>query len=285
MATAGVDVLIPTCGRPAALAATLACLIGQTQRDFRVVVSDQTADRDALTAGEVQAVARVLRAQGRGCELLRHVPPRGMAEQRQFLLDQSTAPVALFLDDDVLLEPDMIERLVDVLHAEGCGFVGCGVHGLSHAHDVRPHQQAIEFWDGRVAPEVVRPGTPAWDRHYLHSAANLFHLQTSLGLTRATQRTYRVAWVGACVLYDTAKLRAVGGFGFWRDLPASHCGEDVLAQLRVMARFGGCALIPSGAYHQELPTTVHDRRVDAPRVLGVVPDATDGQRHSVEQAA
>jgi hypothetical protein len=44
-----------------------------------------------------------------------------------------------------------------------------------------------------------------------------------------------------------------------------------------MARHGGCGLIPSGAYHQELPTTVRDRRVDAPRVLPVTaggsPDA------------
>ena len=285
MANATVDVLIPTCNRPAALAATLACLIGQTHRDFRVVVSDQTGDSDALAAGEVQAVARVLRAQGRDCVLLRHVPPRGMAEQRQFLLDQSSAPYVLFLDDDVLLEPDMIERMLEVLQAEGCGFVGCGVHGLSQAHDRRPHQQAFEFCDGPVAPDVVQPGTPAWDRHYLHSAANLFHVQTSLGLTRATQRTYRVAWVGACVLYDAARLRSVGAFGFWRELPASHCGEDVLAQLRVMARFGGCGLIPSGAYHQELPTTVRDRRVDAPKVLGIEPDAETKQRKQLEPVA
>ena len=39
----------------------------------------------------------------------------------------------------------------------------------------------------------------------------------------------------------------------------------------VMARYGGCGLIPSGVYHQELPTTVEDRRVDAPRVLPIHP--------------
>jgi hypothetical protein len=71
------------------------------------------------------------------------------------------------------------------------------------------------------------------------------------------------------VLFDTDKLRAVGGFGFWRDLPPQHCGENVLAQLRVMARYGGCGIIPSGAFHQELPTTVTAREVDAPHVLGV----------------
>jgi hypothetical protein len=73
--------------------------------------------------------------------------------------------------------------------------------------------------------------------------------------------------VGGCVLYDTSALRDCGGFGFWHELPREHCGEDVLAQLRVMARYGGCGLIPSGAYHLELPTTIPDRRTDAPRVL------------------
>jgi hypothetical protein len=111
-----------------------------------------------------------------------------------------------------------------------------------------------------------------WQRHHLHSAANLHHVAERLGLTRERERIYRVAWVGGCVLYDTAKLRACGGFEFWRELPPEHCGEDVFAQQRVMARFGGCGLIPSGAYHQELPTTLPKRDVDAPRVLAL--DAT-----------
>jgi hypothetical protein len=70
-------------------------------------------------------------------------------------------------------------------------------------------------------------------------------------------------------MYDRAKLCEVGGFGFWRQLPVEHCGEDVLAQQRVMARYGGCGLLPSGVYHQELPTTLKDRRVNAPKVLGL----------------
>ncbi len=143
--------------------------------------------------------------------------------------------------------------------------------GLSYLDDVHPHEQQIEWWDGPVAPEVVRPDGPAWRRHRLHDAANLYHVQQRLGLTGATQRTYRVAWVGGCVLYDTAVLRGVGGFGFWPELPPEHCGEDVLAQLRVMAARGGCGIIPSGVYHQELPTTAPDRRVDAPRVLPLAP--------------
>lgn len=260
------DVLIPTCNRPAALAVTLTGLCAQDERRFRLVISDQS-DQDPFSSGEVQAVLRVLRLHGHEIVLHRHLPRRGMAEQRQFLLDQAKTGYALFLDDDLILEPDVVGRLHRAIEAEGCGFVGCGAIGLSFIDDRRPHQQAIEFWDGRVEPESIHPGSRAWQRHHLHSAANLLHLQRDLGLTPATQRKYRVAWVGACVMYDTRKLRLAGGFAFWRDLPEVHCGEDVLAQIRVMGRFGGCALIPSGVYHQELPTTLSDRSVDAPNVL------------------
>lgn len=259
------DVLIPTRDRPAALAATLTSLTGQDLPRFRVVISDQ-GDQPAA-GGPLLAAQRLLGARGREVVLLRHLPRRGMAEQRQFLLDQATAPYALFLDDDVILEPFVLSQLLSVIRREGCGFVGSALHGLSHLADERPHEQALEFWDGPVEPEVVEPGTPAWDRHRLHNAANLFHVQTRLGLTPDATRTYRVAWVGGCVLFDTGKLRSVDGYGFWPDLPSEHSGEDVLAQLRVMARYGGCGVIPSGAYHQELPTTVGDRRVDAPHVL------------------
>ncbi|BAU48279.1 glycosyl transferase [Sulfurifustis variabilis] len=264
-----VDVLIPTCNRPAALAVTLTSLCAQAFRGFRVVISDQTVHGDSVRAGEVQATLRVLRAHGHTVETHRHLPPRGLAEHRHFLLDRVQAPFALFLDDDLILEPGVIGTLLQALTAEQCGFVGQAVIGLSHADDVRPHEQHVEFWEGRVRPEAVPPDSPAWRRHRLHNAANLYHVQRRLALPAGAWRTYRVAWIGGCVMYDTGKLRACGGFGFWRDLPVAHCGEDVLAQLRVMARYGGCGILPSGVYHQEVPTTVPDRRVDAPRALGI----------------
>ncbi|WP_119153003.1 glycosyltransferase family 2 protein [Caldimonas tepidiphila] len=264
---ARVDVLIPTCGRPAALAATLATLIGQTHREFGVVVSDQSDGDASFDSGEARSIVRLLEARGHAVRLLRNLPRRGLAQQRQFLLEQARAPQVLFIDDDVLLEPDLIARMLAALRDSGAGFVGSAVIGLSYRDDERPHQQAVEFWDGPVEPEEVRPGTPAWQRHLLHNAANLWHVQRRLCPPGTPSRLYKVAWTGGCVMYDTARLREVGGFGFWQELPAEHCGEDVLAQLRVMARWGGCGLMPSGAYHQELPTTVPVRDADAPYLL------------------
>lgn len=271
--TPQLDVLIPTWNRPCALAVTLGSLIGQSWRDFRLVISDQTEEGDPLQSGEVAAVLRVLATRGHEIELHKHLPRRGMAEQRAFLLNRARAPYALFIDDDLILEAFVIELMLGTLREQGCGFVGSAPIGLSFADDVRPHEQHIEFWRERVSPEVVLPASPEWERYRLHNAANVHHVQKYMKVTPAQPRLYRVAWVGGCVMYDTHKLRESGGFEFWDKLPADHAGEDVLAQLRVMARFGGCAVLPSGAYHQELPTTLGQRTVDAPKVLAADRDA------------
>ncbi len=264
-----VDILVPTYNRPAALAVTLTSLISQSIRDFNVMISDQTEDAEAVQTGEVRAVLNVLRAHGNSVSYDRHLPRRGMAEQRQYLLEQAQAPYVLFLDDDLILESWVIENLLNAIQEEECGFTGSAVIGLSYANDIRPEEQTIEFWNGPVQPEHVRPGTPKWERYRLHNAANLYHIQQKYGLTPGRPRKYKVAWIGGCILYDRAKLLSVGGFSFWKDLPVEHAGEDVLAQLRVMDTYGGCGLVPSGVYHQELPTTLPNRSVDAPKTLTI----------------
>lgn len=270
-ASHSVDILIPTCNRATALAITLTALHAQSVRDLRVIISDQSEGASAFESPEVRTLLRILKAGGRKVETYRHLPRRGLAEQRAFLLSKSTAPYCLLLDDDVVMEPNLIERMLAAIGEQQCGFVGSVLHGLSHIDDVRPHHQHIEFWENGVEPETILKGKPEWERHHLNSAANLFHVQSRLGVSRDDRRVYRVAWIGGCVLFDTAKLREAGGFDFWTQLPVEHCGEDVLAQLRVMQRFGGCGILPSGAYHLELPTTVPLREVNAPEVLW--PDA------------
>jgi len=264
------DVLIPTYNRSAALAVTLTGLCAQTYQDFRVIISDQTETQDMAKVGTIQTVQRVLALHGHRPQILKHLPRRGIIEQRQFLLEQAIAPYVLFLDDDVLLEPWVLALLLHTLRQEGCGFVGNPLVGPSYIDDVRPEEQApFEPWIGPVQPEVVQKHTPAWERWRLHNAANPYHLQQKMGITVAHPCRYHVAWIGGCVLYDRAKLLAVGGFEFWQDLPPHACGEDVLVQQRLLKRFGGCGVLPSGAYHQELPTTLGDRTYNAPNLLPI----------------
>ncbi|HET8643083.1 MAG TPA: glycosyltransferase [Pseudonocardiaceae bacterium] len=268
-----IDILIPTRDRPVELATTLAGLAAQTEA-FDVIVSDQSGGSDGFDGSasfdtpSAEAMARVLRTQGRRVEFLRHLPRRGLAEQRAFLLERSSAPLVLFLDDDVWLTPGVVTRLRTALRSLRCGLVGAAVQGLSYLDDERPHQTAcFEEWPGPPCPEQVTPDSPAWARASLHLAANLCHIERRLALRPGEWRAYKIAWVGGCVLFDRAKLVDSGGFDFWPSLPAEHVGEDVAAQLRVMARYGGAGIIPSGAIHLEAPTTMPVREVDAPKVL------------------
>ncbi len=263
------QVLIPTYKRLKALAVTLTSLYYQTEKNFDIVISDQSPEPDIKSDPSIQTIKSLLEIRGHSVTIVRNYPPKGMAQQRHFLLELSNSPYSLFLDDDLILEPYVLKNLKQTLIKEGCGFAGCAVIGLSYQNDWRPHQQNIEFWKDGVIPESITPESEEWQRYQLHNAANIYHIQQKYEANPDDPVPYKVAWVGGCVLYDSQKLREVGGFEFWKDLPENHCGEDVLAQLRVMSKYGGCGIIPSGVYHQEIETTVPDRTVNAPEYLQI----------------
>jgi GT2 family glycosyltransferase len=274
-----VEVLIPTVGRLAELAVTLAGLAAQDDPPFSVLVSDQSDGGLALQAPAVLAMIRVLEAQGRSVRVVRHLPRRGLAEHRQFLLEQSSAELVLFLDDDVWLEPHTLERMTDAIQTLGCGFVGSAPMGLSFLQDRRPHQQtSFEPWEGPVIPERVRNDSPAIARASLHGAANLVHVAEQVPVPRDGWVAYKVAWIGACTLFRRSALVSCGGFDFWHRLPPVHAGEDVAAQWRVMERFGAAGILPSGAVHLEAPTTVPDRTVEARDLVFADADLVPGVR-------
>ncbi len=253
------DVLLPTCNRRESLLMALSGLAAQTLRRMRVIVADQS-DEPAECSPVVQALRRVIEVRGGAVEWHTRPQVHGIAEQRDFLLRRAGAPYVLFLDDDVFMEPWVLERMVRVLRAQRCGFVGAFPAGLSYRHDVRPQQQTLDLWEGLVRPEAISPRdadvhhSEAWDRAQLHRAANLYHLAAAV--PPGEVRLYKVVWIASCVLYDRAKLREVGGFSFWPRLPRYHSGEDVLVQNLLMRRWGGCGMLPSGTYFSEVPSTV-----------------------------
>lgn len=262
------DILIPTYRRKTGLAMLLSSLLGQTFTDFDVVISDQTPTAQSYVDSiEIEQAARALRLHGHDVKIVRHVPPRGLAEQRQFLFEQSRAPFVQYLDDDLLLEPRVVERMTTVMQEQRCGFVGCAALGLEFAGDVRPHQQEIEPWEGPVQPEPITPETIPWRRHLVNNAANPLHLAQRLS-PGGQPLPYKVAWVGGNVLYDRAKLADVGAFSFWPRLPVAHAGEEVVVQFMLLRYHGGCGVLPSGTYHLGLPTTVPDRQHNATALFG-----------------
>jgi glycosyltransferase involved in cell wall biosynthesis len=265
-----IDVLLPTIDRLSSLVMTLGGIAAQTLTDLRLIVADQSEP----PVGDDPAVLTLCRLiETRGGEFEWHRRPirRGIAEQRDFLLRRAEADAVLYLDDDVYLEPWVAETLLATLRAERCGFVGAFPAGLSHRDDVRPAQQAIAYWDGPVEAEIIEPESSAWERWQLHRASNLLHVAQSL--PPGARRRYRVAWIASCVLYDRRKLESVGGFGFWSRLPRYHSGEEVLVQNLLMRRWGGCGIVPSGAYYSQAPTTVlNDRGAVDGHALELLPE-------------
>jgi GT2 family glycosyltransferase len=252
---ATVDVLIPTFNRRESLIFTLSGVVLQTLTDLRVIVADQS-DEPVGQSPVIQSLRRIVEIRGGSLEVHHRGPPRGIAEQRDFLLRQSSADTVLYLDDDILMESWVVDRLYRVLREQGCGFVGAFPTGISYTDDYRPLDEAVDFWEGPVRPEVVNPGSPAWQRARFHTAANAHHVSQRLPLGET--RLYKVAWLGACVIYDRAKLLEVGGFSFWSRLPRYHAGEEVLVQNLLMRRWGAAGILPSGTYFSEVPTTVFD---------------------------
>ncbi len=268
-----VDVLLPTCNRLQSLILTLSGLADQDFRSIHLVLADQS-DSPVMDDPVVQSLLRIIRAHSGTCEYYHRLPSQGIAEQREFLLSQASSDYVLYLDDDVFMEPWVLGKLVETIEAEECGFVGAFPTGLSYKDDYRPDQQAIEYWEGPVQPEIVDPETPEWERWQLHRAANLYHVCQELPAGEI--RLYKVAWIAACILYDRQKLLSIGGFSFWQRLPRYHSGEEVLVQNLLMRKYGGCALIPSGTYFSELPSTVlnDEGGVDG-HALDLLPEMVD----------
>jgi len=259
------DILIPTADRVPALAVTLTGLLGQDyDGSVRLLIADQSKEQKVTTSEIIRSLGRLLDFRGMSVEFYVNLPAKGIAHNHHFLLTRATAPYVLFLDDDIYLEPYVISLLLQTIQRYECGFVGSAQTRLSHITDVRPFEQDIEFWNAAVLPEKILPGSPEWQRYKLNNAANIKHIELKYGITPAQPRIYKVAWIGSCVLYHTQKLWNVGGFSFWEQLPDIHSGENVYAQLKVMERYGGCGVLPSGAYHLELPTTILDRDTNIP---------------------
>ncbi|MBL1174934.1 glycosyltransferase family 2 protein [Pantanalinema sp. GBBB05] len=248
-----VDILLPTCDRLSSLIFTLSGVATQSLTDLHVILADQSLE-PVINSPVIQTLLRIIDSRGGTHSYYHRLPSQGIAEQREFLLQQARADAVLYLDDDVFMEPWVVERLLTTLQTEQCGFVGAFPTGLSYRADIRPQQQPVEFWQGAVTPEIVQPDSPIWERFHLHRAANLYHVSQTLA--PGEFRRYKIAWVACCILYERSKLLQVGGFSFWERLPRYHSGEEVLVQNLLMRRWGGCAIMPSGTYHAEVPSTV-----------------------------
>ena len=239
-----VEVVVPEAWTPAGLATTLVSLAGQRYPAFNVA---SVRPQSEAASSDLAGIAAILEARGHRVRLADLPATATLGRRRQALLESVAAPYLLVVDDGLFLEPDLIGRLVAAIRSTRCGFVGSAVIDLRYRGEHRVNEQAIEFWDGPVRAEDVRVGTQAWARRRVHRGANLEHLRERLPRTR--DRLYRISDIRGCVLYDTATLRAAGGFaGLGQAGDGAPLGLEAAAQLRLLAHSGGAGLFPSGAY-------------------------------------
>src|SRR5215216_2899047 len=117
-----VNILIPTYKRLKALAVTLTSLYYQSEKSFDIIIADQSTNDDIEKDNSIQTIIRLFRIKGNRVTILKNLPRKGMAQQRQFLLEHSEARYSVFLDDDVILEPYVIRNMRQVLEKHRCGF-------------------------------------------------------------------------------------------------------------------------------------------------------------------
>ena len=260
--TAQIDVLVPTKDRPTELATTLAGLAAQSGVRFRVVVSDQSEGPASYTTPAAQTLVRALRRRGTDVELCRHLPRRGMA-------DTGLPPLPGGGARGALPRRRRVARSRGAPSPARCApHVGVRVRRRRHAGALPPRRPTARGMRGPSRsgpagwePETIEEGRPRLglggrgQRRQRGAPGGVCSDSTSApsprpGTLYAVTRSHGAA---GCVLFDRSALLDAGGFDFWQAVPADAHGEDVLAQLRVMARHGGAGILPSGAYHQQAP--------------------------------
>lgn len=126
MNSARVSVIIPTKNRAADLERTIDTLLSQTIKPFEIIVVDQSATRSFTK--EILIPLQYL-----------HDPAlSGLTAARNASIERAQGEIWLFLDDDVLLEPNFIEEIL-AAYSDGV----TGVSGIITNYSVPPLMQRL----------------------------------------------------------------------------------------------------------------------------------------------
>lgn len=221
MNPSAVSVVIPTRNRSALLKEAVRSVLAQTLPAHEIIVVDDGSDAEHLPSirGIVQSSERI--------HLHRLASHRGVSAARNLGLDNARGDFILFLDDDDLLHPRMLEASVrsfasnpvaDVVTCLARGFID---HELSA---------------GSLQLALCGPGDAAARASYPLSLPQYVKLRrvTFSDVLRHTIVT------NSCVI----RRRCVGGVRFPEDLTA---GEDTYLWLQLAAR--GCQFVVNPECH------------------------------------
>jgi glycosyltransferase involved in cell wall biosynthesis len=110
------SVILCTKDRPGELRVVLQCLAGQTRPPDEIVVVDGSGDDRTRRVVEEKSLATPVR--------YRHVAPARLTRQRNVGLRVASGELLLFVDDDVVLEPDYVEEVEAAFRRDAAGLIG-----------------------------------------------------------------------------------------------------------------------------------------------------------------
>lgn len=231
--TAGwITAIVPTIGRPESLALLLRSLALQSRRPDEIVVADASVG-DAVAC----VIARPLWAsQGLNVRRIPVRPPNAV-RQRVAAIAESDGEYLLFLDDDVVLEPECVEQLLGHL-AQNTSVVGAfaDFNNQSWPLPTRAWRFYLRYilgmkdgaWQGRVVGPLLR-----------------------FGYNPVPGDASPMAWLGTCnTMIRRSAYDQAGGFS---DFFLHRCtiNEDVDLGLKI-AKVGAIVFCPSarmGHFH------------------------------------
>lgn len=159
---AAVSVIVPTIGRPGSLERMLESLAAQTVAVREVLVADGSSDESS------RQVANDARWSGRGLRVRwLAVRPPNAVRQRLEAIAVSEGTLLLFLDDDVVLEPDCVEQMLRVLCDDaGVAAVFADFNNQSWPMPSRAWRFYLRYvlrmeegaWQGKVVGPLLRFG-------------------------------------------------------------------------------------------------------------------------------
>ncbi len=148
-----ISVHLPSKDRPTELALCLQSLRTQTYQNFDVVILDDCSGQSPLNYAFMSPILNMLKHEGHAVVWLRKDIPGTVCTARQFLVDNDpfkNNELILRLDDDVMCDPDYLEKLIQVIDAgydlaSGVTPPAAGYPTTRRTRFVKPIINAVEF--------------------------------------------------------------------------------------------------------------------------------------------
>ena len=220
-----ISAIVPTIGRPDSLCRLLESLRSQTRLISEVIIADGS------TSGDTARLVDDPKWRQAGLNLKRiSILPPNAVDQRRAAIKVATGDLFLFLDDDVVLEADCVERMLDVLEANP-DVVGATAH-FSNQQWPKPTKLWRLYlflsrgfrdgeWQGRVVGPLLR-----------------------FGYNPIPEQPTSMEWLGTCnSLVRNVAYHQSGGFSDFF-LHRSTINEDVDLSLK-LTRVGRILFCPS----------------------------------------